>query len=243
MSSKVLKPYKEEHDYSYTSGAYATIELLKTRPDVVRSVYIHTKYCGRADVVGLCRDNGVPVIYDDKAFTRINQKENSYVLGVFSKYNCRLRNDRPHIVLVNPSDMGNTGTIIRTMVGLNVIDLALIAPAADVFNPKTVRASMGALFHVRFRYFPSFDAYRDEFPDHVCFPFTPEGEIPLNRDNCPKAALFSLLFGNEASGLPDHCKTSGTAIKIPQSPLVDSLNLSVAAGIGIYIFAEKNKLI
>ncbi len=243
MNSNTLKPYKEEFDYSYTSGAYATIELLKARPYIARSVYVHSRYSGNADIDGLCREKGVPVIYDDKAFTRINQKENSYVLGVFSKYLCKLKHDRPHIVLVNPSEMGNAGTIIRTMTGLNMPNLAVVKPAADIFHPKTVRASMGALFHIRFQCFASFDAYRDEYPDHVCFPFTPEGKFPLNRDNCPKAQLFSLLFGNEASGLPDQCKSAGAAVKIPQTPLVDSLNLSVAAGIGMYIFAEKNKLI
>lgn len=243
MNNRNLRPYKEEYDYSYTSGAYATSEMLKANPDVVRSVYIHTKYAGKEDIDGLCRDKGIPVLYDDRAFERINQKENSYVLGVFSKYICKLIPNRPHIVLVNPSDMGNVGTIIRTMAGLNMLDLAVVTPAADIFNPKTVRASMGALFHIRFQCFASFDAYKEAFPDHVCFPFTPEGEIPLSRGNCPQAPLFSLLFGNEASGLPDQCKSAGLGVKIPQSSLVDSLNLSVAAGIGIFIFAEKNELI
>jgi len=243
MNSKHLKPYKEEFDYSYTSGAYATIEMLKANPGVAKSVYIHTKYTGKEDVDGLCRHTGIPVLHDDRAFARINQKENSYIIGVFRKYKCQLSPKRPHIVLVNPSDMGNLGTIIRTMAGFNMLDLAVVKPAADIFNPKTVRASMGALFHVRFQHFESFDAYKAAFPAHVCFPFTPDGEITLSHGDCPQAALFSLLFGNEASGLPEQCKSAGLAVKIPQSPLVDSLNLSVAVGIGMFIFAEKNKLL
>ncbi len=243
MISKNLKPYKDEHDYSYTYGAYSTIEMLKVNPCVVRSVYIHTKYTGTDDMSKLCRDRGIPVFYDDRALERINQKENSYVLGVFSKYFCQLAPNRPHIVLVNPSDMGNMGTIIRTMAGLNMLDLAVVTPAADILHPKTIRASMGALFRIRFQCFASFDAYKDAFPDHVCFPFTPEAKIPLSRGNCPEAPLFSLLFGNEASGLPDQCKFAGMGVKIQQSALVDSLNLSIAAGIGMFIFAEKHGLI
>lgn len=243
MNSKYLRPYKEERDYSYTSGAYATIEMLKVKPDVVRIVYIHTRYSGSEDIYGLCLDKRIPVLYDDRAFERINQKENSYVLGVFNKYTCQMMSNRPHIVLVNPSDMGNLGTIIRTMAGLNLLDLAVVTPAADILHPKTIRASMGALFHIRFQCFASFGAYKAAFPDHVCFPFTPEGNIPLNRRNCPQVPLFSLLFGNEASGLPDHCKSAGLGIKISQSERVDSLNLSIAAGIGMFIFAEKNELI
>ncbi|MDD4592508.1 MAG: TrmH family RNA methyltransferase [Parabacteroides sp.] len=243
MNSNNIRPYKEEFDYSYTSGAYATIEMLKANPIVVRAVYIHSKYAGIENIDGFCREKGIPVLYNDRVFERINRKENTYVLGVFRKYFCRLMTNRPHIVLVNPSDMGNLGTVIRTMAGLNMHDLAVVTPAADIFHPKTIRASMGALFHIRFQCFDSFDAYKKAFPDHVCFPFTPEGKISLNRRNCPRVPLFSLLFGNEASGLPAQCRSTGTSVTIPQSSLVDSLNLSVAAGIGIFIFAEKNELI
>lgn len=243
MNSKYLKPYKDEYDYSFTSGAYATIEMLKSYPSVARAIYVHTKYTGKETINTLCQEKGIPIMYDDRIFEKTNQKGNSFVLGVFSKYSTEIRSDCPHIVLVNPSDMGNLGTVIRTMAGLNILDLAVIKPAADIMNPKTVRASMGALFRIRFKCFESFNAYKNEFTEHVCFPFTPEGTISLSSDNCPQAALFSLLFGNEASGLPDECKSAGLGINIPQSKFVDSLNLSIAAGIGMFVFAEKNKLI
>ena len=241
--STVLKPYKKEFDFSYACGAYAVIELLNARPEAVKAVYLHSKYTGSEDIAGLCEARGIPVVYNDRAFERVNKKENTFALGVFGKYSCELSPERPHVVLVNPGDMGNTGTIIRTMAGLNIPDLAVILPAADIFDPKTVRASMGALFRVRFRCFLSFEAYRGAFPSHQCFPFTPEGPLELGRDNCPRMPLFSLLFGNEASGLPDCCKAAGPGVRIPQSALVDSLNLSVAAGIGIFLFADRNGLL
>lgn len=243
MNKKIIPPYRKEYDYSYTYGAYATIEIIKANPCIVRNVYIHSKYSGTDDINKLCCDKGIPVMYEDRVFKRINQKENSYVLGVFSKYSCQLMQDRPHIVLVNPGDMGNLGTIIRTMAGLNLLDLAVVTPAADVLHPKTIRASMGALFRIRFQFFASFEAYKDAFPEHVCSPFTPDGRIPLSLKNYPRMSLFSLVFGNEASGLPDQCKSAGVSIKIPQTEFVDSLNLSVAAGIGMFIFAERNGLI
>ena len=54
--------------------------------------------------------------------------------------------------------MGNLGTIIRTIAGLGINDLAIIEPAADIWNPKTLRATMGALFHARHECFPNFEA-------------------------------------------------------------------------------------
>ena len=43
------------------------------------------------------------------------------------------------MVLVNPSDMGNMGTIIRTMLGFNYVNLAIIRPGVDVFDPRVIR--------------------------------------------------------------------------------------------------------
>ena len=57
--------------------------------------------------------------------------------------------DANHVVLVNPGDMGNMGTIIRTMLGFNYSNLAIIKPGVDVFDPRVIRASMGALFNTR----------------------------------------------------------------------------------------------
>lgn len=60
-------------------------------------------------------------------------------------------NNANHVVLVNPGILGNMGTIIRTMLGFNYTNLAIIRPG-DVFDPRVVRASMGALFNINFEF-------------------------------------------------------------------------------------------
>jgi len=51
------------------------------------------------------------------------------------------------------------------------------------------------------------------------------------------------IIGNEAIGLPKSFHKIGTSVKLPQSMLVDSLNLSVATGIGLFLFANIRKQI
>lgn len=236
-----IKQYKKDFDYSYTSGAFTTIELIKTKPNIVRCVYIHSAYKDNEHLEALCKNNNIEYIYSDKIFNIVNQKGNSFVLGIFEKYSENLNADKSHVALVNPSDMGNLGTIIRTAIGMNIEDIAIIEPCADIFNPKTVRASMGALFHVRFKIYKFFSDYQKEFPNHNIFPFMLTGKYaPEETDPCE---LFSLVFGNEASGLDKSFESVGTPIKIPLSKDVDSFNLSVAVGIGIYTFGRKNGLI
>ncbi|MCL2593398.1 MAG: TrmH family RNA methyltransferase [Defluviitaleaceae bacterium] len=235
-----IKPYKKDSQHSYASGAYAVIELLYTRPEIVESVVIHSSYRDTDGLLELCRMKSVEVLKDDRMFKRINQKENTYVLALFSKYDCKLSDSAPHVVLVNPSDMGNLGSVIRTLAGVNITNLAIITPAADIWNPKTIRASMGALFRLEIVQYDSIEAYRDFFKTHKLYPFMLDGKVQLGVESCPKDVRYSLVFGNEATGLPDYYHNIGTSVKLLQSHMVDSLNLSVAVGIGSFLFASAN---
>lgn len=234
-----IKPYKKDAEYSYTLGAFPTYELIQSRPEQVRSILIDTSFTDQDKLIRLCREYKLEYEHNNKLIARLSDKENCYVAGIFDKYTCRLRPDRPHIVLVNPSNMGNLGTILRTAVGFGIYDIAIILPGADIFNPKVVRSSMGALFKLNFCQYESYAEYRREFREHEIFTFMLNGENTLTLKDCPKAELFSLVFGNEATGLDDSFLEAGTSIFIPQSPDVDSLNLTIAVGIGAYIFMNR----
>lgn len=233
-----IKPYKKSFEYSYTLGAFPTIELIKSRPELVQGVYIHSTFTDREHLEALCRQYQIPVLQGDKTIAKVSDKENVFVVGVFRKFTCELEKEKSHLVLVHPSNMGNLGTILRTAVGFGIYDVACITPAADVFHPKVIRSSMGALFRLRHQYFESFSDYRAVYDKQEVFTFMLNGENQLNVSNCPKPELFSLVFGNEATGLDDSFLSVGTSIIIPQSPDVDSLNLTIAVGIGTYMFTH-----
>lgn len=235
------KAYKKGCEYSYTLGAFPTMELIKSRPKSVRCVYVHSKYDGSLDIDSVCKEYGIEIRYSDKAINRISTKENCMIIGIFDKFECELENDKSHVLLVNPSDMGNMGTIIRSMLGFGIKDLAIISPCADIFNPKTVRASMGALFKMRYKIYESFDEYKKEHGNHDMFPFMLDGDRTLDISACPKSELYTLIYGNEASGLPAEYKNVGQSIFIPQSADVDSLNLPISVGIGCYVFTNINR--
>lgn len=231
-----MKPYKKHFDHSYAFGAFAVYELLLARPEQARAVYIHSHFKDDGKLRGICAPKNVPVIMDDRAFERVRAKDNSYVLAVFDKYMNDPDGGRPHLCLVNPMDMGNLGAICRSMAAFSVLDLAVITPAADIFDPKTVRASMGALFRLNVRQYATFDEYHDAYKGRVFYPFMTDGAMSL-ADVCPKRP-YTLIFGNEAAGLPPHFAHLGQSLCIPQSSRVDSLNLSAAVSIGLYEFSR-----
>lgn len=241
QSQEQIKPYKKDANYSYTLGAFPTYELIKAKPEVVRKILVHSSYTDVDNLTQLCSEKGIPLECNDKLIGKLSDKENCYVAGVFDKYSTRLNEDKPHIVLVNPGNMGNLGTILRTAVGFGISDIGVILPGADIFNPKTVRSSMGALFRLRHHQYQSFEEYQEEFKNHEIFTFMLNGEKTLELKDSPETRLYTLVFGNEATGLDDSFLKIGTSIFIPQSQEVDSLNLTIAVGIGAYVFTSRNK--
>ena len=146
-----LKKYAKKMNHSYTFGAFPTIELLKNQPEHVLKVLLHPDMNSETQleiITDLCNRHNIPIERAAKVVEKLRDKENIFAVGVFEKYTNQLDPTADHIVLVNPSDMGNMGTIIRTSIGFGIENLAIIEPGVDVFNPKVVRASMGSLFQL-----------------------------------------------------------------------------------------------
>ncbi|HKX73746.1 MAG TPA: TrmH family RNA methyltransferase [Candidatus Saccharimonadales bacterium] len=236
-----FKPYKKGSEYSFTSGIFPTIELLTRQPGAALQVYLapnsdHSQ--GVRKIRELCAQRGIPLEVNDKAINRLAPSSHSFALGVFKKYATPLATDAPHVVLVNPDDAGNMGTILRTMLGFGHRDLAVIRPAVDALDPKTVRASMGSVFSQRIEYFDSIDDYIARFSHHL-YPFLLEGSSPLRQVSFAKP--YSLVFGNEGAGLPAVYQQMGTPVRIEQDDAVDSLNLAVATSVALYHAYISNK--
>lgn len=240
VSNSELKRYQKKGEYSYAFGMFPTMEMLENRPDCAEKALLHSSVPeeGKERLCKLCARKGIPVYENDRLVEKLREKENCFVIGVVRKYACELERTASHVVLVNPGDSGNLGTVIRTCVGFGIQNLALVEPAVDIFHPKTIRASMGALFRLNFRYYPSFQEYREKYgAGRDMYPFMLQGSVKLDGLE-PMARPFSLIFGNEAAGLDNSFLEVGQSVRIAHSDGIDSLNLSLAAGIGIYHFTK-----
>ena len=236
-----LEAYRADLDYSYAPGIFPSMECLLYRPEDVRRLLVHSASAGREGIgklTTLASEHGIRIEEADRALSRISGKENCYAAAVFGKFRDELRTDVPHVVLHRPGDGGNIGTILRTALGLGIEDVALIRPCADVFDPRVVRSSMGSIFRLRVRVYDSFGEYREMYPERPLYPFMLDASVPLGEiREIPQ--VYSLIFGNEGSGLPPEFAAMGQAVRIESSDKVDSLNLAIAAAIGIYRFTRK----
>lgn len=231
------KSYNKDDSFSYTFGAFPTYELLLKKPENVVEIIVHEKLENSSEVDGLlalAKSHHITISKNGKLLEKLSKKGNVYIMGVFKKYTQNLEANKNHVLLNNPSDMGNLGTIIRGMLGFGYENLALITPCIDHFDPRVIRASMGAIFSINIQTFSSFEDYQKAYLNYP-YPFMLKATNTLQSlEN--KKTPHTLIFGNEATGLPDSFLEVGTPLIIKQSDKIDSFNLSMSVTIACYEF-------
>lgn len=236
-----MKKYKKSDETSYTLGTTLTMELLNKKVEYVTRVYIHSKLEKNDTyykIVDICNKNNIDIIESDKTINTLSDKDNCFVVGVFKKFKENIDDNSNHIVLVNPSNMGNLGTIIRSSIGFGINNLVIIKPGVDIFDPKVIRSSMGAIFNINFKYYDSFNNYINECSNRDYYPFMLKAKT--NLKDITVNNKFSIIFGNEAKGLDDSYLSIGTPVIIKHTKNIDSLNLDNAVSIALYEFTKNS---
>ncbi len=231
--------YKKSNPTSYCLGGSLTYECLKEKPEAMRHVFFHPDFMKsekKEEFVSLCEENGIPWSENERVFRRLADKEKCTVIGEFAKYEDPVKPEESHLVLHQPANMGNLGTIIRAMSAFSWMDLVIITPACDLYDPKVIRASMGAFFHIRFSLYPDFASYRKEHGNKPLFCFRLNAARNLPDVSLPKGC--ALVFGNESRGLPAEFDHLGEGVLIPISKDVDSLSLPMAVSIALYEYRK-----
>lgn len=237
---KVSK-YKHDLNYSYAFGATLTYELLKENYKLINRIFISSKANetqGIVEIKELCIKHNIEIIENDKVFNVLSPKENCFIICEFKKEEKNLTNDN-HVVLVNPSNAGNMGTIFRTASGFGYKNIAIVGNSVDYYDPKVVRASMGAIFHLNIKKYNTIDEYINEFNNHKRYAFMLRKSKSIHSIKKTKEK-YSLIFGNEATGLPDNYSEFCESVIIPHTNNIDSLNLPIASSIAMYEFTRDN---
>lgn len=154
------------------------------------------------------------------------------------------KNSGLYMLLDRPMSPGNLGSVIRSADAFSADALLVCGHSADIYDPQTIRASIGTLFTL-----PVFlldgpdglDVLKQEIPG-ICFIGTSaKAEKTLNDVDMRGPVL--LLMGNETHGLSKALKEKcDVLVKIPIGGAVSSLNLASAASICLYeAKSQRNK--
>ena len=147
------------------------------------------------------------------------------------------------LVLESVRDAGNVGTILRCASAFGVDGVVLSSDCADIYNPKTVRAAMGALFRLPVWVTPdvgeTVQALR-QMGRRVWATALDRDAVQLGSFSLSPTDCF--VIGNEGHGLTDSLKGACTgSVFIPIAPHSESLNAAIAASLCLWELSKTSR--
>lgn len=139
------------------------------------------------------------------------------------------------LVLDNLQDPGNLGTIFRTAEAAGASGILMSRDCVDIYNPKVIRSTMGAVYRLPFLYTDDLPGAIEELKEKGIRVFAAhlEGTNTYDREDYREGCAF--LIGNEGNGLREEVAVCADCrIKIPMYGSAESLNASVAAAVFMF---------
>lgn len=147
------------------------------------------------------------------------------------------------LVLENLQDPGNLGTMMRTGEGAGVSGVIMSRETVDIYNPKTIRATMGSIYRVPFFYAEDVHAVIGQMKENGIHVYAAHLKGTKNYDAYDYRKPTAFLIGNEGNGLTDETAAlADTYIRIPMAGQLESLNAAVAAAILMYEGVRQRQL-
>ena len=157
-------------------------------------------------------------------------------VGLDAALSAALSSDEGCVALLHEvRDPGNAGTVLRSADASGSGAVVFSETSVDIYNPKTVRASAGSIFHLPVvRDAETFDAIgRARAHGARVLAMASQGDVDLYRADLSGPIVF--VFGNEAHGLPDDIVALADAsVRVPQTGHAESLNLAAAATVCLF---------
>lgn len=232
-SSLKHKKYRDERAMFLVEGQRAVAEA-KSRPDLVEVVLMDVNLNQQSAYAE--KDFADYYLLDPKLMRHICSTENPQGIAVILRKPVwsweRVINEKGLLILLDRiSDPGNLGSILRTCWAFGVKGVLMTKGCVDLFSPKVVRSSMGAILNV-----PVFtdvtnlqlDSLHEQEYKFLCTDIN-QGE---KYHSVQYGGQTIIIVGSEAQGVSDDIKNGcDKFINIPMKPGVDSLNVASACAI------------
>ena len=138
-------------------------------------------------------------------------------------------------VFESPEKPGNIGAVLRSAEVLGIDAVIIAQPATDLYHPNVIRSSVGAVFTLPVATGSNREVYDFLKKNRFRILSTVLSERSIPHTEADYSGNIALIFGTEAEGLSDFwVQGSDANIVIPVQGVIDSLNLSVSAGILMY---------
>ena len=208
--------------------------------DRIKMIVASESFCKSKEGAALLKGKKFDVVSDSIFETLSDTKTPQGILAIVKRLNytmndlMQVKNQKaPHLVVLdNLQDPGNLGTIFRTAEAAGVTGILLSKDCVDVYNPKVIRSTMGAVFRMPFLYVEDLPEKIKELQKKSIKTYAAHlrGENAYDEEDYTTGCAF--LIGNEGNGLRDEvADCADCLIRIPMEGEAESLNAAVAAAV------------
>ncbi|MCR4656269.1 MAG: RNA methyltransferase [Lachnospiraceae bacterium] len=247
-----IKKLLESSRQRRASGLFVTegIKLFSEAPvESIDSVYVSESFLEREGILPKLKESGY-IEVSDPVYRKMSDTETPQGILCLIKADYRdfselvSGNDKALceriLLLEGIQDPGNLGTMLRTAeaagYGLIVTDKNTV----DVYNPKVIRASMGAVFRVMTAYEPDIKNAVRTLKEKGVRVYAAHLKGNESFDGIEYARMAAVIIGNESGGLTEETSDlADSLIKIPMKGKTESLNAAVAASLIMYASRTK----
>ena len=233
---------RREQDVFITEG----VKMFQEAPmDKIVEVYVAESFYETGTAREKIQQCGYEIL-SDELFKKVSDTQTPQgILCVMKQYHYELEDlfqkENPlFLILEDIQDPGNLGTMIRTAEGAGVDGIIMTKGTVDIYNPKTIRSTMGSVYRMPFIYTDDLLGVMKQLQEKQVKLYAAhlKGNQFYHQLDYKGATAF--LIGNEGNGLKDETADAADVyMKIPMEGKVESLNAAVASVILMYEAARQ----
>lgn len=235
---------RNEENVFVVEGLRMFVEVPKER---VEKVYVSETFYNKKKQELSLQDFPIEILADN-VFRHVSDTQTPQgVLCVVKQKNYELDKllniENPHfMVLDNLQDPGNLGTIVRTAEGAGVDAVFMSKDCVDIYNPKTIRSTMGSIYRMPIIYIEDIEALLDKFKGKGIKSYAAHLNGVNSYDKEDYRLGTAILIGNEGNGLREEvAKKADVWVRIPMEGQVESLNAAIAAAVMMFEVSRQRR--
>lgn len=209
------------------------------------AVYVSESYEANQENKELCAKLKASVrIYEvvsDSVFKSVSDTQTPQgILAIVSmpeyKLEDLLKGEQTHLLILESiQDPGNLGTMVRTGEGAGITGIIMNKTTVDLFNPKTIRSTMGSIYRIPFFIAEDLEKVLAELKEQGVELYAAHLKGTNHYDEEEYTSACGFLIGNEGNGLSaEIADMADKYIKIPMEGRVESLNAAISATLLMY---------
>lgn len=234
------KKYRDKLGIFFVEGEKFVREAIRLVPKTLRNVLVAEDKIGDFEFLNEVEKEKI-VATTPQVFSYISNTKSPQGIACVLQIPRPIDFDfsRPFLVLDHIQDPGNLGTILRSALATNFLDIFLI-DCVDPFSDKVVRSSASSIFSVNI-----FKIKREDFvtlamKNKVKLLIAEAGKKSVFDEDISIPKIFGLVIGNEGEGVSaDILKIGHMSLSLPMNKNIESLNASISASILMYVITNK----